>query len=139
MLILLIVVCFDLFSYTGGTLANPSYDAVCSDRTGHTESVQLVYDPKSVSYSKLLEIFGHKHDMTLPNQAGNDKGTQYRSGIFTHSPEQLAEAKAFCAKQESKLGRKVITEVKPITDWWPAENHHQKHLEVSRNAHTIAH
>jgi len=91
--------------------------------------VRLTYDPEQLTYGALLEVFFHKHDPTTLNRQGNDAGTQYRSAIFYHTEEQKKQADEACRQEEEKLGRKVVTEILPAGDWWPAEEYHQKYLE----------
>lgn len=117
--------------YTGGKLDNPTYEAVCTDRTGHAEAVQLEYDPAQVSYEQLLDVFWEIHDPTTLNQQGPDVGTQYRSAVFYHTPEQRAAAEA--SKQTlQKSGRfqnPVVTEITPASTFWRAEEYHQRFYE----------
>jgi len=117
--------------YTGGTLANPTYQAVCTDRTGHAEAVQVEYDPARASYEQLLDVFWACHDPTTPNRQGPDVGTQYRSAIFVHTPEQEKAARA-SKERLSKSGRfhdPVVTEIVPASTFWPAEDYHQRYFE----------
>ncbi len=117
--------------YEGGTLANPTYRDVCSNRTGHAEVVEVVYDPARVSYGEILNVFWENHDPTQLNRQGPDVGTQYRSAIFFHSPEQQAEAIA--SKEERERGgryrRPIVTEIVPASTYYPAEDYHQQYLE----------
>src|SRR5271167_2664160 len=99
--------------YTGGTTDNPSYQEVCTDRTGHAEAVEVEFDPAATSYEKLLETFFAIHDPTQVNRQGPDFGTQYRSAIFTHSPEQAEVAKAEKAKQAALFTQPIATEITP--------------------------
>lgn len=117
--------------YTGGTLANPTYQQVCTDRTGHAEAVEVTYDPARVSYDELLGIFWAEHDPTTRNRQGPDVGSQYRSAIFFHSPEQEAAARASRDAVQARLpeGREVVTEIVPATEFYPAEEYHQRYLE----------
>ena len=117
--------------YSGGTLENPTYEDVCTDRTGHAEAVQVEYDPAQVSYEKLLDIFWNNHDPTTPNRQGPDVGTQYRSVIFYHGPEQQAVAVASKEKLETsgKYQRPIVTAIVPATTFWRAEEYHQRYLE----------
>ena len=121
--------------YAGGEPANPSYEQVCSGRTGHAEVVQVVFDPEAISFRELLEIFFTIHDPTTLNRQGADVGTQYRSAIFTHSPEQEATARELIAEMEREgvWKRPVVTEVVPLTDFYPAEAYHQEYFR--RNPH----
>jgi peptide methionine sulfoxide reductase msrA/msrB len=117
--------------YTGGHLENPTYKDVCTDQTGHAEAVQVEYDPKEVSYERLLQVFWENHDPTTVNRQGPDAGTQYRSAIFYHSPEQKAAAEA--AKRHlaasGKYRSEIVTEILPAATFWKAEDYHQQYLE----------
>lgn len=120
-----------LVGYLGGTLANPTYRDVCTGRTGHAEVVQVEYEPSEVSYDRLLDVFWENHDPTTLNRQGPDVGTQYRSAIFYHSPEQKAAAEASRASLEAsgKLRRPVVTEITEASAFYPAEDYHQRYLE----------
>jgi peptide-methionine (S)-S-oxide reductase len=120
-----------LVGYLGGTLANPTYKDVCTGRTGHAEVVQVEYDPGEVSYDRLLDVFWENHDPTTLNRQGPDVGTQYRSAIFYHTPEQKAAAEASKTRLESsgKLRRPVVTEITEASTFYPAEDYHQRYLE----------
>ena len=117
--------------YTGGHLANPTYEDVCTDRTGHAEAAQLDYDPAQVSYDELLELFWQIHDPTTVDRQGPDVGTQYRSAIFYHTPEQQAAAVASRDRLQAsgRYRRRVVTEIVPVADFWRAEEYHQRYLE----------
>lgn len=117
--------------YSGGTLANPTYEDVCTDRTGHAEVVRVDYDPARVSYDRLLEVFWENHDPTTLNRQGPDVGTQYRSAIFFHDLEQEAAARASKAKLEAsgRYRRPIVTEITPAPEFYPAEEYHQQYLE----------
>ena len=117
--------------YQGGTLKNPSYEDVCSGRTGHAEVVHVEYDPAEISYDKLLELFWAEHDPTTPNRQGPDVGTQYRSVIFYYTPAQKAAAEASKAKLEAsgRFKRPVVTQVVAAPDFYRAEEYHQRYLE----------
>jgi peptide-methionine (S)-S-oxide reductase len=117
--------------YEGGTLDNPTYRDVCTDRTGHAEVLEITYDPDRVSYQELLEVFFNAHDPTQLNRQGPDRGTQYRSVIFYHSPEQQQAATAAIAKLTAarKFSQPIVTQVVPASTFWPAEEYHQKYLE----------
>lgn len=116
--------------YTGGNLTNPTYEDVCTDRTGHAEAIQLKYDPKEISYKELLELFWSLHNPTTVNRQGPDIGTQYRSSIFFHTLEQEKIAKR--VKQEldgSKFQNKIVTEIVPASTFYQAEDYHQKYYQ----------
>lgn len=117
--------------YMGGMLDHPTYEDVCTDRTGHAEVVQVVYDPERVSYTKLLEVFWANHNPTTLNRQGPDSGTQYRSVIFFHSDEQRREAEAskVALKASGKWKNPIVTEIVPATEFWRAEEYHQRYLE----------
>jgi len=117
--------------YEGGKHENPSYRDVCTDATGHAEVVELDYDPAKVSFQKLLDLFFELHDPTQLNRQGPDWGTQYRSVVFYHSPEQEAEAKATIARltEEHRFRKPIVTQVVPAETFWRAEDYHQKYLE----------
>jgi peptide-methionine (S)-S-oxide reductase len=123
--------------YTGGTLPNPSYEDVCTDRTGHAEAVQVEFDPKKVSYDQLLDVFWENHDPTTKNRQGPDVGTQYRSGIYAHDAAQRAAAEASRERLEKsgKFRRPIVTEISPLTTFWRAEDYHQRYLEKRGLAH----
>jgi peptide-methionine (S)-S-oxide reductase len=117
--------------YEGGSLDRPTYRDVCTDRTGHAEVVQVRFDPAKVSYAALLDAFFQLHDPTQLNRQGPDHGTQYRSVIFYHSPEQKQQAEAAIErlKAEKRFARPIVTQVVPAATFWPAEEYHQKYLE----------
>jgi len=117
--------------FMGGSVKNPTYERVCRGDTGHAESAQLRYDPNQVSYGQLLSVFFEIHNPTLKNRQGNDIGTQYRSVIFFHTPEQKKEAllaKAALDKS-GKYRRPIATEITAAREFWPAEEYHQRYLE----------
>ncbi len=126
-----------IVGYTGGSLENPTYEAVCTERTGHAEAVEVEYDPAVVSYEDLLEAFWSMHDPTTMNRQGPDVGTQYRSAILFHTPEQEAAAKASTAKLESsgRLRDPIVTEITPASTFYRAEEYHQQYLEKRGIAH----
>ena len=126
-----------IVGYTGGSLENPTYEAVCTGRTGHAEAVEVEYDPAVVSYEDLLEAFWSMHDPTTMNRQGPDVGTQYRSAILFHSPEQEAAAKASTAKLESsgRFRSPIVTEIAPASTFYRAEEYHQQYLEKRGIAH----
>ena len=116
--------------YEGGSLNRPTYKDVCTDQTGHAEVVELDFDPAKVSNEQLLDAFFSLHDPTTLNRQGPDWGTQYRSAIFFHSPEQEAQARAKI-KQLTAEGRfkRIVTKVEPAQTFWRAEDYHQRYLE----------
>lgn len=116
--------------YMGGQIANPTYEQVCSGRTGHAEVVQLVFDPKRVSFGDILKVFFAIHDPTTLNRQGNDVGTQYRSAVFYHSPAQQAAAREAIAAltRDRVFEAPVVTEVVPASDFYPAEGYHQEYF-----------
>ena len=117
--------------YSNGDTERPSYEEVCTGRTGHNEVVKLTYDPQQVSTRQILEIFFVVHDPTQMNRQGNDVGTQYRSGIYYTTPEQkeVAEDMIRQMSQEKLFGRPVVTEVQAMRNYWPAEEYHQDFFE----------
>ena len=117
--------------YSGGNLKNPTYKDVCSDTTGHAEVVQVEYDPEVVSYDDLLNVFWENHDPTTLNRQGPDIGTQYRSAIFFHTPEQEAAARASKERLEKsgRFKRPIVTQIEPAAEFWRAEDYHQQYLE----------
>jgi peptide-methionine (S)-S-oxide reductase len=117
--------------YMGGTLDGPTYQDVCTDRTGHAEVVQVIYDPSKTSYDALLRVFWQNHDPTTLNRQGPDVGTQYRSVIFYHTPEQEAAARASKKGLEraGAFNRPLVTEIVPASAFWRAEEYHQQYLE----------
>jgi peptide-methionine (S)-S-oxide reductase len=121
--------------YCNGQIVDPSYEQVCSGRTGHAEVVKLVYNPAMVSVRELLEVFFVIHDPTTLNAQGNDHGTQYRSGIYftTANQQQIAMALIEELRDAQAFGRPIVTEVLPQTNYWPAEDYHQDFFE--RNPH----
>jgi len=117
--------------YTGGHTENPTYEEVCTDKTGHAEAVRLEFDPEKISYEQLLEIFWSIHDPTTLNRQGEDVGTQYRSAIFFHTPEQqaLAEASKQRLAQSGRFKAPIVTEIVPAGPFYRAEEYHQRYLE----------
>lgn len=122
-----------LTGYQGGHTRNPTYEEVCSGQTGHTEAVRVVYDPALVSYEQLLKLFWESHDPTQGFRQGNDHGTQYRSAVYTHSPEQAAAADASREAYQRVLTasgyREITTEILPAGPFHPAEPYHQQYLD----------
>ena len=117
--------------YEGGSLARPTYEDVCTDRTGHAEVVEVEYDPARVSYDRLLEVFWENHDPTQKNRQGPDVGTQYRSAIFVHDGEQEAAARTSLEnlRKSGRYSRPIVTEITPASTFWKAEDYHQQYLE----------
>ncbi len=117
--------------YTGGEMKNPTYKDVCSNGTGHAEAVEVDYDPAEVSYEHLLNVFWENHDPTQLNRQGPDFGTQYRSAIFYHSPEQEQAAKASKEKlaTSGRFTRPIVTQIAPAPTFYEAEDYHQQYLE----------
>lgn len=117
--------------YLGGSLANPTYEDVCTGRTGHAEVVEVSYDPARVSYNDLLSVFWTNHDPTTLNRQGPDRGTQYRSAVFYHSEEQRTVATASKERLGSsgKLANPIVTEITPASTFYRAEEYHQRYLE----------
>jgi peptide-methionine (S)-S-oxide reductase len=112
--------------YTGGHTQNPTYEDVCSHRTGHAEAVLVEFDPAQVSYAELLKFFWQTHDPTSGDRQGPDRGTQYRSAIFTFGPEQLAAALASREEEQKHLADRITTEIAPAGPFWVAEDYHQQ-------------
>jgi peptide-methionine (S)-S-oxide reductase len=121
--------------YTGGHVVNPSYYDVCSGRTGHAEVVQITFDPNEVSFKEILQIFFTIHDPTTRDRQGADIGTQYRSAIFYHSPAQAEIAEQTIAEltAEKIWDSPIVTEVTPLTEYYPAEEYHQDYFERNPN------
>jgi peptide-methionine (S)-S-oxide reductase len=116
--------------YMGGTLKNPTYEDVCTDKTGHAEVVEILYHPETISYEELLNVFWDIHDPTTKNRQGPDIGTQYRSIIFYHTLEQkaMAETSKKNLEQSRKHKKKIVTEITEATTFYPAEEYHQQYL-----------
>jgi len=117
--------------YTGGTVADPTYELVCTGTTGHAEALEVTFDPERVSYDELLDLFWSKHNPTTRNRQGPDVGSQYRSAIFFHSPEQEAAARASRDRLEAEGAFKnpIVTEIVPASPFYEAEDYHQRYLE----------
>ncbi len=117
--------------YTGGNLPNPTYEEVCTDRTGHAEAVQVKYDPKEVSYKDLLDLFWSIHNPTTKNRQGPDIGSQYRSAVFYHTVEQekIARELKEMLDDSNRFQGKIITEIIPATAFYEAEDYHQKYYQ----------
>ena len=116
--------------YSGGTVPNPSYEAVCTGETGHAESLRIVYDPKKISYDELLEVFWQTHDPTTLNRQGNDIGTQYRSVIFYHNNEQKQKAEKYKVELDKSgaFPNPIVTEIVPEKPFYKAEDYHQNYF-----------
>jgi len=121
--------------YTGGDVANPSYELVCTGTTGHAEAADIVYDPEIISYDELLQAFFLSHDPTQLNRQGNDVGTQYRSAIFYHNETQRQKAEYYIAEltKQKIYSKPIVTEVKPFTKFYKAENYHQEYYTKNPN------
>jgi peptide-methionine (S)-S-oxide reductase len=117
--------------YEGGTLSNPSYEDVCTGRTGHAEVVEVTFDPARVSYEQLVDVFFTHHDPTTLNRQGSDRGTQYRSAIFYHDEEQrgVAEAAKERCNRSGRWRSPIVTEIAPASTFYRAEEYHQRYLE----------
>ena len=124
--------------YLGGNFANPTYQDVCSGQTGHAEVVQVEYDPAQICYEDLLDLFWKVHDPTTSNRQGPDIGTQYRSAVFFHTPEQQAAAETSKTRLEAS-GRypgPIVTEITPASEYYVAEDYHQQYFEKRGIAHS---
>ncbi len=115
--------------YSGGQTDNPSYEDVCSHKTGHAEVVEVTYDPEQVSYDDLLQVFWRKHDPTQLNRQGWDIGDQYRSAIFFHDEEQREAAQRSKAQEQDSLIAPIVTQIEPAQTFYEAEDYHQQYLE----------
>jgi len=117
--------------YSGGHASNPSYEAVCTGETGHAETVQVTFDSREITYRQLLEVFFTIHDPTSLNRQGADVGTQYRSAIFYHTPEQKMVAEQLIHEMENERmwDKPIVTELKPFTAFYPAEAYHQEYFK----------
>lgn len=119
--------------YMGGETENPTYDEVCTGKTGHAETVHMRYVPDEVSYGELLNAFWGMHNPTTPNRQGLDMGSQYRSIIFYYGEEQKKQAEKSKQEQQKKLGgRKIVTEIIPAGRFWRAKGYHQKHMQKNK-------
>lgn len=132
-----------MVGYTGGAFENPTYEDVCSGTTGHAEAIQVEYDPSITSYEDLLMIFWSNHNPTTLNRQGPDVGEQYRSAVFYHTQEQEAVAQKMKEKLQDvamkRFGKEIVTEIKPSSTFYKAEEYHQKYLEKNpwRVCHTM--
>ena len=122
--------------YSGGKTSNPSYEQVCTGKTGHAETIQMEYDPKIISFEKILDIFWYTHDPTTLNRQGNDVGTQYRSAIFYHDENQknIAEKSKEELEKEGVFKNPIVTEIIPFSNFYPAEDYHKEYYENNHNA-----
>jgi len=123
--------------YAGGRTNDPTYQDVCTDKTGHAEVVEVEFDPSQVSYDQLLDVFWANHNPTALNRQGPDVGTQYRSVIFYHSPEQQAAAAASKEKlqKSGRFIRAIVTQIEPASKFWRAEEYHQHYLQKRGQSH----
>lgn len=121
--------------YTGGVIKNPSYEAVCTGRTGHAEAIQITYDPKVISYRELLDVFFYTHDPTTLNRQGNDVGTQYRSAIFYHNEEQKNTAEKMISQltSEKVYDDPIVTEITEMDIFYEAEDYHKNYYNNNKN------
>ncbi|MGV8879020.1 MAG: peptide-methionine (S)-S-oxide reductase MsrA [Sphingobacteriaceae bacterium] len=121
--------------YAGGTVKNPSYEAVCTGRTGHAEVVQVTFNPKVITYTELLEVFWKTHDPTTLNRQGNDVGTQYRSVIFYHNAQQKTIAEKYKVELNAKkvYPNPIVTEITPYNNFYVAEDYHQQYFKLNGN------
>lgn len=119
--------------YAGGKVDHPTYEEVCSGRTGHAEVTQIVFDPEKISYERILQTFWMAHDPTTLNRQGNDVGTQYRSIILTHSDAQREIAEKSLQQAQANFKDRIVTEIKPMTQFYPAEDYHQDFYEHNPN------
>ncbi len=119
--------------YTGGNTKDPSYEEVCTNKTGHAEAVQITYDEEKITFRELLDVFWKIHDPTQKNRQGPDVGTQYRSAIFYHNKEQKKIAEESKNNQQQKHDKKISTEINPIKEFYLAEDYHQKYFEKNKS------
>ncbi len=126
--------------YIGGSVANPSYEQVCSGSTGHAEAIRISFDPAVIGYADLLDVFFATHDPTQLNRQGNDIGTQYRSAIFPHDDDQRAAAHAAIARAAGDWPAPIVTTIEPLATWYPAEDYHQQYWNGAgqRNGYCLA-
>jgi peptide-methionine (S)-S-oxide reductase len=123
-----------LSGYAGGTKPNPTYEEVCTGKTGHAEVAQITYDPTKISFEQLLAMFWQAHDPTTLNRQGADAGTQYRSVIFYHDEKQKAAAEKSKAEAQKAFDDPMVTEIQPLKEFYPAENYHQDYYRNHANA-----
>jgi len=115
--------------YTGGKTKNPTYEQVCSDKSGHAEAVEVTFDSEKISYEKLLEVFWKSHDPTTMNMQWPDIGSQYRSAIFYHNIEQKKAAEKSLKEIQKKITKKIVTEITKASEFYAAEEHHQDYVK----------
>ena len=122
--------------YSGGIIKNPSYDQVCTGKTGHAESIQIEFDPKVIPFERILDVFWHAHDPTTLNRQGNDVGTQYRSAIFYHNQKQkeIAEKSKNELEKEAVYQDPIVTKITPFSDFYEAENYHKNYYDNNQDA-----
>ena len=127
--------------YTGGKVKNPSYELVCTGVTGHAEAIEVTYDPAKISYETLLEFFWKYHDPTTLNQQGNDHGTQYRSAVFYHTPEQkkAVEKSKEILEKAGIFKKPIVTQIEPAAEFYRAEEYHQQYLKKNPNGYCHIH
>jgi len=123
-----------LSGYAGGSKANPTYEEVCTGKTGHAEVAQITYDPMKTTYEQLLEIFWQAHDPTTLNRQGADAGTQYRSVIFYHDEKQRVAAEKSKTEAQKTFDDPIVTEIQPLKEFYPAENYHQDYYRNHADA-----
>jgi peptide-methionine (S)-S-oxide reductase len=126
--------------YIGGHSDNPTYKEVCGGETGHAEAIRLTFDPETIAYADLLDIFFATHDPTQLNRQGNDVGTQYRSAIFPQDADQERAARAAIERAQADQSARIVTTIEPNGQWWPAEDYHQEYWngEGQRNPYCLA-
>lgn len=119
--------------YSNGNVENPTYEDVCTGRTGHAEVIQVTYDPAAISFDDLLKVFWQTHDPTTPNQQGHDKGTQYRSAVFYHTDDQRRIAEQYKKQLDASkaFAKPIVTEITPIKNFYPAEKYHQNYFKLN--------
>ncbi len=119
--------------YSGGNVENPTYEDICTGRTGHAEVIQVTYDPAVVSFDELLKVFWQTHDPTTPNQQGNDVGTQYRSAVFYSTDDQRRTAEQYKQQLDAAktFPRPIVTEITPLKNFYPAEKYHQNYFNLN--------
>jgi peptide-methionine (S)-S-oxide reductase len=120
--------------FAGGTTDNPTYEQVCTETTGHAETTEIVFDPTKISYSQLLDVFWQAHDPTTLNRQGADEGTSYRSIILYRDKKQQLEAEKSKLGAQKNFRNPIVTEIVPLTKFWPAEDYHQKYFDNNSDA-----